>query len=161
MGDAHRPLSHPPQEVYPAWIAQSMAVQREAEGRNPDPQSLHQRGFDPCKLLHGSQAAPDFRGSCQPGQRAGAQDGWRTQEPHSKLVVLMRWTGRGSTCLCQGEGNGCLPASNREGGSWALLSLQRAEVWDGSDLSALYALPEPRGHWSRESTHGQDPLLCI
>lgn len=140
-----------PKQAYP-W---SMALQREAQGRSPDPQPLHQRGFDPCKLLHGSQAALDSQGSCQPGQRAGGQDGWRTGESHSKLVVLMRWTGRGSTCLCQGEWNGCLPAGNRKGGSWAPVSLQRAKVQAGSDSSTLYALPEPHGHGSRESTRGQ------
>lgn len=140
-----------PKQAYP----RSMVVQGDAEGRSPDPQPLHQRGFDPCKLLHGSQAAPDSQGSCQPRQRAGGQDGWRTGEPHSKLVVLMRWMGRGSACLCQGEGNSCLPAGSRKGGSWAPVSLQRAKVWAGSDSSTLYALPGPRGHGSRESTHGQ------
>lgn len=90
-------------QAYPAWSARSMAVQRESEGRSPDHQPLLQRIFDPCKLLHGSQEAPDSQGSWQPRQRAEAQDGWRTREPHSKLVVLMRWPGRGSACLCQGE----------------------------------------------------------
>lgn len=115
------------------------------------------KGLVPAKgeLSHGAQPAPRSQISCQPGQIAGAQDGWRTRQPHSKLVVSMRWMGRGSACPCWGEGNSCLPAARGERGRWALLSLKKAKVWAGS---AWCASPETHGHRRRDHTQGQGPL---
>lgn len=67
------------------------------------------------ELARGSYPAPGSKISCRPRQIAGAQDGWGMQQPYGKLVVSMRWTGRGSACLCQGEESGCLPAREGEG----------------------------------------------
>lgn len=71
------------------------------------------KGFDP--RSHGSHPALGSQISCQPGYIAGVQDGWRTRQPHSKLVVLMKSTRSGSACLCQAEGNGSLQACKGRG----------------------------------------------
>lgn len=95
---------------FPDCICHGWPERRRGEQHQPSVPTA-ERDLIPAngELPHGSHPALGSQIS-QPRQTAGVQDGRRAPQPHSKLAVLMRWTGRGSACLCRGEGNGCLPA---------------------------------------------------